>query len=300
MQDLIAGGVRPPGAAGFFYPSSPAKLSSVVRGFIDESRAAKNDAHEPASAGPVVRAPRALVAPHAGYDYSGAVAGDAYATVVGYNFDAIIVLAPSHLEAFRGGSVFPGAAYRTPLGDCPVASDFANLLLSRAAGTLQASLNGHWLPGQQRQEHSLEVQLPFLQEVMKGEPRVVPLVIGDQEWKTVEGLGQAIAGVIEDTLDPDKILIVASSDLSHFHGDSYAEELDSHTLNLVESFDAKALHEGLRKGRAEACGGSAIAAAMLAARALGASEATMLSYTHSGKVLGDNRSVVGYGAVRID
>ena len=128
----------------------------------------------------------------------------------------------------------------------------------------------------------------------------IPLVIGDGTWETAETLGRAIASAVKNLRGPGKVVIVASSDLSHFYGDSQAEELDAKTLRLIEAFDAVAFHEELQAGRVEACGGAPIVTAMLAAQALGATVATTLSYNHSGKVMGDSRSVVGYGAVRID
>jgi len=287
MDDLIAGGIRPPSAAGFFYPSSPSRLSAVVRDYLQDERSP-------------FEAPKAIVAPHAGYDYSGSTAGVAYSTLLGQDLDVAIVLAPSHLEAFRGATIFPGVAYRTPLGDCSVAADFAAHMLSAAAGSVRASLEGHWIEGDPRQEHSLEVQLPFLQTVMEGPPHIVPLVIGEQTWETLSALARAVAGAIRKLSSPERAVIVASSDLSHFHVDSRAEELDNRTLKLIEAFDARTLLTEITAGKVEACGGGPVVVAMLAAQAMGATEATVLSYTHSGRVMGDNRSVVGYGAVRID
>lgn len=301
MSDLMVEGVRPPGVAGFFYPSSPERLAGVVDRFLSAAAgkvAGMKDSA--AAAGEEVNGPRALVAPHAGYDYSGGIAGDAFATVAGHAYDAIVLIGPSHLESFHGVSLFPGVAYRTPLGACPLAIDLAGALLDAAPGVIDAALNGHWIAHEQRQEHALEVELPFLQHTQERPPRIVPLVMGEQSWKTIESLGTALAHTIGAMPHPERVLLVASSDLSHFHGDSHAEQIDRNTLDAIEAFDAGALHEALRSGRAEACGGGAIAAVMMASRALGATEATTIAYAHSGHVSGDRQSVVGYGAVRID
>ena len=286
MQPLVEDGVRPPGVAGFFYPSSAERLRAVVGDYIGST------------ASPGTR-PRALVAPHAGYDYSGAVAGKAFAAAAGMDWDAVVVVGPSHLESFPGVSLFPGVAYRTPLGLCPLDTGFAENLLQRASTAIRSVLNGHWREGDPRQEHALEVELPFLQSMLSSEPRIVPLVMGEQSWDTVEELGGALADAVSAMPDPERVLMVASSDLSHFHADTTAEALDRATLDAVEAFDPHGLHRALRSGQAEACGGGAIAAVQIAAQRLGASRAKTITYAHSGHVSGDRTAVVGYGAVLI-
>lgn len=300
MHNPIASGIRPPGAAGFFYPSSPQKLSRLVHSYLEGERREDGRTIGSKVTDKESDAPIALVVPHAGYDYSGGVAGEAYSTLKGYNFSAVIIVAPSHLEPFPGVSLFPGTAYRTPLGDCPVESELAKILIAESKGKIQPALRGHWLEGQQRQEHSLEVQLPFLQVLSRKDPSIVPLVVGDQSWQTIEELGLTMADAIRNYRSTDRVLMVASSDLSHFHGDTHAEKLDNRALKLMEAFQPRAFYEELQRGKIEACGGGPIAAVMVAARELGASRATILSYTHSGRFLGDHRSVVGYGAVRFD
>jgi AmmeMemoRadiSam system protein B len=289
MSDTIAEGVRPPGVAGFFYPSSPKHLSGVVDHYLSSAGGPADSAR-----------PLALVAPHAGYDYSGMIAGHAFAAISGFDYDAVILLGPSHLESFPGVSLFPGVAYRTPLGTCHLSTDLAGTLVDAAADVIHSSLNGHWIEHERRQEHALEVELPFLQQLQDQMPEIVPLVMGEQSWDTAEALGLALAKALASQPDPGRVLLVASSDLSHFHGDSHAEHIDHNTLDAVEGFDPVAFHEALRSGKAEACGGGAIAAIMLASRELGATGATTIAYAHSGHVSGDRESVVGYGAVRID
>jgi AmmeMemoRadiSam system protein B len=314
MQIPISDGVRPAGVAGFFYPSSPERLTALVNGYLAEagvsggpgvsgiqgdSPAADVSGDAPAPTAMPDR-PTALVVPHAGYDYSGAIAGTGFATMSGHDYDVVILIGPSHLESFPGVSLFPGIAYQTPLGECPLAAELAGAIVNAAPDVVSPSLSGHWLEHEIRQEHSLEVELPFLQHVQEDPPEIVPLVMGEQSWETVDTLGRALAAAVSGWKDPDRVLLVASSDLSHFHADLHAEELDGRTLETIEDFDARALYEALRKGKAEACGGGAIAAVIIAAQQLGASRASAIAYAHSGHVSGDRRSVVGYGAVRID
>jgi len=303
MTDLPEAGVRPPGVAGFFYPSEARRLAEVVAGFlaVSESGPAGQSVggeYDPAAV-PAVDPPVAIVAPHAGYDYSGAVAGRAYAALAGHGFDRAVVIAPSHLEAFSGATIFPGTAYRTPLGECPIDTDLSSAIVAAAAGVVRPGLEGHWLAGSQRQEHALEVQLPFLQAVMGSDIPIVPIVLGESAWPVVETLGRGIAAAVRES-DGGSTIVVASTDLSHFHADSRAEEIDARTLDLVTAFDPQALMDGLRCGRGEACGGAPVATVMVAARELGASRAAVLDYTHSGRVAGDSRSVVGYAAIRFD
>jgi AmmeMemoRadiSam system protein B len=286
MTEAFAPGIRPPGVAGLFYPASPDQLTEVVGTYLGPG-------------GPPGTRPRALVAPHAGYDYSGATAGRAFAPAAG-EWDTVVLVGPSHLEAFHGVSLYPGQGYRTPLGTCAIDTELAAGIVEGAGGVVRSAFSGHWIEGGRRQEHALEVELPFLQLLGEQPPAIVPLTMGEQSWATVEALGRAITAAVAARARPERVLLVASSDLSHFHSDSQAEELDGRTLELVAGFDPRALHEGLRSGQAEACGGGPIAAVMLAAAALGATRAAVVDYTHSGRITGDHHSVVGYGAVRFD
>ncbi|MFO7767996.1 MAG: AmmeMemoRadiSam system protein B [bacterium] len=280
--------VRPAGVAGSFYPSEPAAIERTVEGFLSES---------PSGSGPP---PRALVVPHAGYPYSGAVAGAGFGTLGPAGCGTVVLVGPSHLESFGGVSVFPGRAYRTPLGEVPVDIGLAGALVRHGEGAVHSSLNGHWMSGSPRQEHALEVELPFLQVLCEEPPSLVPLVMGEQSWETVTALAEALARAVEEEGDTERVLLAASSDLSHFHPGSRAEEKDRRTLDLIEAFDPRAFHRALGAGEAEACGGGAIASVMLAAARLGAGGARTLAYTHSGHVTGDLEGVVGYAAIRMD
>jgi AmmeMemoRadiSam system protein B/AmmeMemoRadiSam system protein A len=234
----------------------------------------------------------ALVAPHAGYVYSGPVAAYSYALLKGRKFDRVVVIAPSHYEAFGFSSVYDGAAYTTPFGQIPVDQAFA-AKLAKASPLIRLSAVGH-APSADRPEHAIEVQLPFLQRVL-GQFQLVPVIMGDQSYDASRALGAALGQMIQggDTL------IVASSDLSHYHRYDEAAKLDRKTLKAIEEYDYFNLSRNLELQVWEACGGGPVVATMIAAERLGATQAKVLRYANSGDVTGDRSRVVGYGAVAL-
>jgi len=275
--------IRQPAVAGSFYPADPKELGSMLDGFL--SKAA------PPPAQNVV----ALVAPHAGYPYSGPVAAYAYALLKGRKFDRVVVIAPSHYEAFGFSSVYDGAAYSTPFGQVPVDQAFAAKLakLSMPSSLIRLSAAGH-TPSADHPEHALEVQLPFLQRVL-GQFQLVPVIVGDQSYDACRALGVALAKLVPGT----NTLIVASSDLSHYHTYDEAVGLDHKTLNAIAEYDYFDLARNLELRVWEACGGGPIVATMIAAERLGATQAKALHYANTGDVTGDHSRVVGYGAVAL-
>ena len=233
----------------------------------------------------------ALVAPHAGYQYAGQVAAYSYALLKGKKFDRVVVIAPSHYEAFGFSSVYDGAAYTTPLGQVPVDRAFAAKLAAMSKSIRLSGL-GH-TPTPDKPEHALEDQLPFLQRVL-GQFQLVPIVMGDQSYENCRALGLALAKLIQGT----NTLIVASSDLSHYHPYDQAEVIDHKTLNAIEEWDYLSMARNFESQIWEACGGGPIIAAMIASERLGASQAKVLDYANSGDTPGgDKTRVVGYGAV---
>jgi AmmeMemoRadiSam system protein B/AmmeMemoRadiSam system protein A len=265
--------VRRPAVAGSFYPGDSKTLSRQVRELL--SQAAKEEV-----AGEIV----GLVSPHAGYMYSGLVAAHAFKTVEGMKFDAVVIVAPSHRIPFQGASVYDRGGYETPLGVLPIEKDLCQKLKSES--NLIESL-----PQAHSQEHSLEVQLPFLQEAL-GKFSLVPLVIGSQDYRSCETVGRAIARAVKGK----KVLLVASTDLSHYHPYDRAVQLDKIILDDIQAFDAQKLSRDLDAGKGEACGGGPVVAVMVAAKELGANHAKILKYLNSGDVTGDRSGVVGYAA----
>lgn len=286
---------RLPGVAGSFYPSDPAKLNSMM----DEMLARVNS---PAIHGKII----AVVAPHAGYPYSGPVAAYSYAALKGRKYARVVVIAPSHYEAFHFTSVYDGDGYGTPLGMIPVDKAFAQQL-TKMNPSIRLSGRGH-LPTSSGTEHALEVQLPWLQHVL-GNFTLVPVVMGDQSYESSRALGVALAKLLQEggasshATDPQTTtgdtLIVASSDLSHYHTYREAEQIDHKTLNALQAWDYFNMSRNFDSRVWEACGGGPIVAAMVAAERMGANQARLLNYANSGDTSGDRSHVVGYGAVAL-
>jgi AmmeMemoRadiSam system protein B len=263
--------VRPPAVAGMFYDDSPELLRKSITGFLERARVPKLN-------GTV----RAVVSPHAGYVYSGFTAAHAYKLIAGNNYDCVIVVGPSHREYFDGISIYPGDAYETPLGTIPIHKEIRAELLNEKKAII-ASKAGHG------SEHSIEVQLPFLQSVLS-EIAFVPMIMGDQRSELCSDLAETLARVAKDR----NILLVASSDLSHFHDYNEAVKLDDCVIEKLKDFNSKNFINDLEKNIFEACGGGPIAAIMEAAEHLGAKKAEILHYCNSGDITGDKSTVVGY------
>ncbi|MGB2698708.1 MAG: AmmeMemoRadiSam system protein B [Candidatus Zixiibacteriota bacterium] len=268
--------IRKPVVAGSFYPGDPVTLTRQIADFFKKAK--KEDVP-----GEIV----ALIAPHAGYVYSGQVAAYGFKLLEGMKFDVVVVISPSHVSAFSGSSVYNGSAYQTPLGKIEVDKSLAKEI-SSLDQEVHLSDKGHAISGM-RGEHSLEVELPFLQIVL-GDFKLVPIVMGDQDFGSCKALGQALSKALKGR----KVLIVASTDLSHFHPYDDAVKLDGIVLDRVGSFDYEGLYDDLIAGRCEACGGGPVIATMIAAQSLGADQSRVLHYANSGDVTGDKSGVVGY------
>ncbi len=277
-QSVSPPNVRQPGVAGGFYPADAKALSAMIDDML---------AH--ASPPPISDPILAVVAPHAGYQFSGPVAAYTYAALKGRKFSRVVVIAPSHFEAFNFTSVYDGDAYATPLGTVRVDREFA-AQLAKMSPTIKLSSQGH-TPTKEGAEHALEVQLPWLQRVL-GDFQLVPVVMGNQRYENSRALGVALAKLIKggDTL------IVASSDLSHYHPYDDAVKIDHKTLSALQIWDYFSMSRNFEARIWEACGGAPIVAAMIAAERMGANQAVVLKYANSGDTAGDHSRVVGYSA----
>ena len=257
--------------AGTWYPGDPSTLTGDIRRYLEK-------VPEQAVGGPVV----ALVSPHAGYVYSGQIAAHGYRLVEGRRYDAVVVIGPSHRVLFRGASVWPSGGYETPLGVVPVDRELAGAILE-ADPVLNSDRKPH------AAEHSVEIQLPFLQVVL-GTFSFVPVVMGTQDLRTCEAVAEAIFRAAKGK----NVLVVGSSDLSHFHTYEQAKRLDQAVVDLVEKRDYRGLSRELEDGTCEACGGGPVVTAMLYAEKAGARGVKVLHYANSGDVTGERRQVVGY------
>jgi AmmeMemoRadiSam system protein B/AmmeMemoRadiSam system protein A len=266
--------IREPAVAGSWYPGQPDILSKDVKGYLENAKKVE-------VGGKIV----ALISPHAGYPYSGQVAAHAYKQIEGKVYDSVVVIAPSHYALFKGISLYDRGGFRTPLGVIPINVELSQKIMAKRKEI-------QFIPEAHAQEHSLEIQLPFLQVVLKTF-KLIPIVMEPYwGWETCQSLATAIS----ETVRGGNVLLVASSDLSHFHSYDKAVELDKIVLNHIEHFDPEGLNRDLKQGRCEACGGGPIISIMLAAKALGANKGKVLKYLNSGDVTGDRSRVVGYAA----
>ncbi len=273
---------RPAAVAGTWYPGTAGALARDVDAYL-------------AAVDVTVRGRiHAVIAPHAGLMFSGPVGAWAYkAAAASGPYDAVVLLGPSHFVAFDGLALYPEGAFETPLGPAPIDAALAARLLA-ASPVVQP------LPAAHRREHSLEMQLPFLERLLPAVP-IVPLLMGFQTRETIEEAARAIAAAAGDR----RVLLVASTDLSHYFDAPTAVTLDARVRDAVASFDPERLltlfeqyPEGER-GRYVACGGGPAIAVMMAARTLGARAGRVLKYAHSGDVSGDQTAVVGYLAAAL-
>jgi AmmeMemoRadiSam system protein B len=267
--------VRPAAVAGSWYPGTGDALGRAVRGYLEKAA--------PCPGGEI----RALIAPHAGLMYSGPIGAFAYATLAGRRYEAVVIVGPSHYVAFDGVAIFTRGAFATPLGPVPIAE-------TEAATLQRASARVREVPGAHAREHSLEMQLPFLACVLPDTP-IVPLIMGHQTRETIVDLGRALGTAFEGR----NVLLVASSDLSHYHDAETASRLDRRVLDFIERFDPEGLLDELERVPEHACGGGPVVSVMLAARDLGARQARVLRYGDSGDVSGDKNAVVGYVAAAL-
>jgi AmmeMemoRadiSam system protein B len=273
MRDL-----RPSAVAGSWYPGTKARLAEAV------------DAHLAAASIDVRPCPRAIVAPHAGLMYSGPVAAYAYRTVTPCAYAAVVLVGPAHFVAFDGVSIWARGSWETPFGAVRIAEDMA-------AALVNASSEISEYPAAHAREHSLEMQLPFLARLLPGVP-IVPLVMGHQRRDTALALGDALARAV-GARDGNRVLLVASSDLSHYEDAAVASRLDAVVLRHVEALDPEGLMGALEREPRHACGGGPMVSVLHAAARLGGTEARVLRYADSGDVSGDKSSVVGYMAAAI-
>ena len=278
-----AAGSRPPAVAGSFYPGDEDQLRAAVQAFLA-------DAVPPEPERPV-----ALIVPHAGYVFSGQIAADAFRQVAGHDYDVVVILGPNHKAAgFRGIAVYDGPGYRTPLGVAPCDQE-VSAALRRADPRFAANAAAD------AREHSVEVQVPFVQTVLPT-AKIVAAVVGSDDPDLWESFGRALATALAGR----RGLIVASSDLSHYPDHEDACASDRAVLAAAATMEPgqviAAIAREMRRGRPQlatcACGEGPMVAAMTAARLLGATRATVLSYANSGDTpLGDRDRCVGYGAV---
>lgn len=269
--------IRPSPIAGQWYQGDSKRLADSVDRYIQE-------ASLPVLNGDVV----AIVTPHAGHRYSGPVAGYAFAALTGLKPDLVAVISPMHYPYSEPFLTTAHDAYETPLGVVIVDAQSVEEINAGLVQRLGYGLS----PVRRDPEHSLEIELPFLQRALENEFKLLPVMVREQGRYATQILGQCLS----DTLRSRNALLVASTDLSHFYPLEIANQLDAEMLRCIESLDPEGVIRAEEEGRGFACGRGALAAVLWAAKELGANEVKILKHATSGEITGDNAEVVGYGA----
>jgi len=277
--------VRAPAVAGQFYPSDAHMLEQAIEKYAEDA--------VPVTA----EKPIALILPHAGYIYSGQICADGYRQAMGQKYDTVVILGTNHTTpAFNKISVYARGAFKTPLGEAKIDETVASALLAKDADCRE-NIEVH------EREHSVEVQVPFIQ-VFFPSATIVPVIIGDSDLTMCTHFGQVLAQCLKDR----RVLIVASSDLSHYPSYKDAVQVDRRTLDAIASMEPASFKSSVKASMGEgiqnlltcACGEAPILACMTAAKLLGATRGVVLSYANSGDVsVGSQSRVVGYGSVAL-
>ncbi len=262
--------IRLPAVAGFFYPANPNILKRQI-----------NDLLNIAKSNVKIDFVNGLVVPHAGYQYSGKTAAFGFNLLKDKEYKTVIILSPSHREYFPGVSIYSGDAYETPLGIVEIDKEIADKLTTQNQ-IIFRGIEGH------KDEHAIEVEIPFLQTVLKYF-KIVPIVMGDQSSLFIDTLAEKLAEVITDD-----ILIVTSSDLSHYYPHNIADKLDSRVEQCINKFDYTELQESLNTKQCEACGGGLIVSMLKAFDLVNKNKAIVLYRNDSSETSGHTSEVVGY------
>jgi AmmeMemoRadiSam system protein B/AmmeMemoRadiSam system protein A len=274
---MAAEKIRESVIAGTWYPADPALLKQHISMYLDRANPSMIEGDL-----------TGLVVPHAGYIYSGGVAAHAYRLLLQNPYDRVLILAPSHQASFSGSSIYHLGGYRTPLGVVPLDRELIEDLYKYSDIV-------SYVPHADAREHSIEIQLPFLQTIFH-QFSLTPVVMGDHRYSYCEKLSDAVA----ETCSHRRVLIIASSDLSHYCPYEEAKRLDETFVDRLNAFDPQGLAREIRAQNCQACGAGPILTLMLAAKKLGADWSKVLHYTNSGDVTGDKSSgVVGYAAAAL-
>ncbi|MBM3245836.1 MAG: AmmeMemoRadiSam system protein B [Candidatus Omnitrophica bacterium] len=295
LNFVYADDVKQPNVAGQFYPDDPVELSLMIDNFL-----------KTANPEPVKGDVFSLISPHAGYGYSGQVAAYGYKLIKDKPYKTVIVIGASHQYAFSGVSVYPEGAFRTPLGDVEIDKEFTGKLLNKDSDILFDSAAF-------QKEHSVEVQLPFLQKALSGPEawehiqdaalyrwKVVPIVMGDCAFSVCQKLANLLKAAIGSRKD---VLVVASSDMYHGYDYKDAQNTDNLTLSYLKNMDAEGLYYGLREAKLQLCGGFGVVTTLILSKELGHHQLRVLNYANSGDVTGKKTKgawIVGYASCAID
>ena len=276
--------VRRPAVAGQFYEADPTRLRKSIEECFLHPLGPRKMPPAPKSGEEIA----GLVSPHAGYVYSGPIAAHGYYYASSLPTpELVIIVGPNHWGLGSGVATVPGGIWRTPIGDLEVSAEDAKVLV-KTSGIVDFSEEAH------RREHSIEVQLPFLQYIFDSKFKILPITMLFQDKDTAVEVGHAIAEIVKGR----RCLIIASTDLTHYESQREAERKDAAFINAALSLDVLKLYSVIQRLDVSACGYGPVAALMTAANDLSLKKAELLKYATSGDVSGDKSSVVGYASIR--
>jgi len=277
---------RVPIVSGLFYPSNPEELSSIISKYLDDvnKNEIQNKIREQTSLNIEELKPMVIIAPHAGYMFSGKIQAYSYKVIEDNKYDSVIIIGIAHQRQFKGISVNIDSEYETPLGTVKVNYEFANELKSFDKKIITVE-EAHL------QEHSVEVQLPYIQKLFPSS-KIVPILFGDQHYEYSELLYNALYNTINKL--PGNYLFIVTTDLSHYHNYLDAKNLDETFINDLKSMDEERLYNHVKEKKCEACCYAGVITGMMISKNMGKGKVTILEYADSGKITGDRRKVVGY------
>lgn len=278
------GEVKEPSVAGAFYSADEGTLRSMVKGFLDSAK------NEPVDVPVDVQADGellALISPHAGLVFSGQVAAYGFKHLADKPVDTVILIGPSHHSSFRGASVYDRGSFKTPLGLVRIDEKLAKSLIDEKSHVV-------FNPEPFQKEHSLEVQIPFLQSVLKGKFKIVPIIVGVPTQESFDRLVRMLAEIVSTN---KRAIIVASTDLSHYHDYQTAQVMDAKVVEAMSRLSVRGTERLSASGEAELCGVYPVLITIEAARMAGASYGKLFKYANSGDVVSDKKRVVGYASI---
>lgn len=271
--------IRTPAVAGMFYPKEKSKLISSIQNCISHEYGV-GEQHQ--SQEKIYGA----ICPHAGYMYSGPVATHSFDSIANQDFELAVILGPNHWGVGCNIATMKDCSWETPLGSVDVDSDAAKQI-NEISKLIEIDYFSH------TRDHSIEVQVPMLQEFYKKTFRILPIILNDQDYEFAQEIGAAIAKIAKTK----KIIIIGSSDFTHYEENEFAHKQDKALIEPILKLDVEKFYKVLSERRVSACGYGAIASTMIACKELGAKQGRLLKYATSGDIAGDKSSVVGYASI---
>jgi len=273
--------IREPVVAGQFYPSEKKELKSMIKSCFEHKFGPGTDSIE--SNEKIF----GVVCPHAGYVYSGPTACHSYKSIANQNPELVIIIGPNHFGVGKDAATMIDAHWQTPLGMVQVDSESAKQV-AEISKFIEIDEYSH------SQDHSLEVQVPMLQEIFSNDFQILPIILRSQDIETAIDVGNAVTEIAKKK----NAIIIASSDFTHYEENSFAHQQDKALIEPILEMNVERFYQVLNERRVTACGFGAMASVMIACKNLGAIKGKLLSYATSGDVSGDTESVVGYGAIK--